>query len=206
MVRQPITQPPMSFDEFLAWYPAEGGRYELIRGEIVEVRPVGAHELIAAYLSEELALEIRRLGLPYVVSRNTLVRPKRAYEGALPDIIVLNRQALADDPDWSHSSTISRGESARLVIEIVSTNWQDDYAYKVADYEQLGIPEYWIINYQGLGGVRYIGSPKQPTITIYTLVNEEYQGSLYRLSDPLRSAQFPDLSLTLDQIIAASGR
>ncbi|MBD2261045.1 Uma2 family endonuclease [Pseudanabaena sp. FACHB-2040] len=204
MVGQLITQLPISFDEFLAWYPAEGSRYELIRGEIVEAYPIGAHELIAAYLCEELALESRRLKLPYVVSRNTLVKPLRAYQGALPDVIVLDKQTLADDPYWSRSSTISKGASARLVIEIVSTNWQDDYAYKVADYEQLGIPEYWIIDYQGLGGVRYIGSPKQPTITVYTLVEEEYQGSLYRLGDTLRSTQFPELVLTLDQIITAS--
>ena len=29
----------------------------------------------------------------------------------------------------------------------------------------MGIAEYWILDYQGLGGRRYIGSPKQPTAT-----------------------------------------
>lgn len=68
-----------------------------------------------ATLSEELTLEIRRLGLPYTVSRNTLVKPVRVYEGALPDVILLNKQTLGNDPYWRTSFTISRGESARLM-------------------------------------------------------------------------------------------
>jgi Protein of unknown function (DUF820). len=46
---------------------------------------------------------------------------------------------------------------------LVSTNWRDDYGYKLVDYEALGISEYWIADYLGLGGRRYIGNPKQPT-------------------------------------------
>ena len=54
----------MTFEEFLEWYPEDGRRYELIEGEIVEMRPVGQHELIASFIDAEFALEIRRLQLP----------------------------------------------------------------------------------------------------------------------------------------------
>ncbi|MUL36975.1 hypothetical protein BWI75_11615 [Gloeocapsopsis sp. AAB1 = 1H9] len=47
-----------------------------------------------------------------------------------------------------------------LVVEIISTNWRDDYLKKLADYEVLGIPEYWIVDYLALGAARYIGTPK----------------------------------------------
>jgi Uma2 family endonuclease len=47
-----------------------------------------------------------------------------------------------------------------LVIEVVSTNWRDDYLLKVADYEEMGVPEYWIVVYLGLGGRRFIGKKK----------------------------------------------
>ena len=30
------------------------------------------------------------------------------------------------------------------VVEVVSTNWRDDYHNKFGDYEEMGIPEYWI--------------------------------------------------------------
>ncbi|WP_445305077.1 Uma2 family endonuclease [Microcoleus sp. Pol12B4] len=33
------------------------------------------------------------------------------------------------------------GSSARLIVEVVSTNWRDDYGYKLVDYEALGISE-----------------------------------------------------------------
>ena len=51
--------------------------------------------------------------------------------------------------------------------DVVSTNWQDDYLVKLADYERMEIPEYWIVDYRALGGRRYIGSPKTPTLSVY---------------------------------------
>jgi Uma2 family endonuclease len=55
-------------------------------------------------------------------------------------------------------------------VEVVSTNWENDYARKLEDYETMGIQEYWIADYLGLGGKRYIGNQKQPTLSVYQLV------------------------------------
>jgi Uma2 family endonuclease len=84
---------------------------------------------------------------------------------------------------------------------VVSTNWRDDYHKKFADYEMLGVLEYWIADYLGLGGVRFIGSPKQPTLTICTLVDGEYQMRLFRGGDRIISPLFPDLELTAAQVL-----
>ena len=88
-----------------------------------------------------------------------------------------------------------------LVVEIVSTNWHDDYQRKAADYEEMGIPEFWIVDYLGLGGHRYIGNPKQPTVSVYQLVEGEYQVALFRQNDPILSPTFPELDLTMNQIL-----
>jgi hypothetical protein len=32
-----VARPALSFDEFIAQYPDNGGRYELVEGEVVEV-------------------------------------------------------------------------------------------------------------------------------------------------------------------------
>lgn len=64
------------------------------------------------------------------------------------------------------------------MIEVVSTNWRDDYYEKYSDYEALGIAEYWIVDYAALGSRNFIGDPKQPTISICSLVAGEYQVSL----------------------------
>ncbi len=39
----------------------------------------------------------------------------------------------------------------------------------------MGIPEYWIVYFRALGAVRYPGKPKQITITICQMVDDEYQ-------------------------------
>lgn len=73
----------------------------------------------------------------------------------------------------------------------------------MADYESLGIEEYWIVDYLGLGGRRYIGNPKQPTITVCTLVEEEYELRQFRGDERIVSAVFPDFSLTAQQVFRA---
>jgi Uma2 family endonuclease len=84
----------------------------------------------------------------------------------------------------------------------VSTNWQDDYLMKLGEYEKLGIGEYWIVDYLGLGGRRYIGDPKQPTISVYHLVEGEYMLNLFRDQDIISSPTFPEFNLTAEQIFA----
>ncbi|GAB4367262.1 MAG: hypothetical protein Kow00121_05380 [Elainellaceae cyanobacterium] len=73
------------------------------------------------------------------------------------------------------------------------------------------IPEYWIVDYLGLGGRCYIGIPKQPTISVYQLIDGEYQVQQFRggdsLAETLReriiSPAFPELNLTAQQVFAA---
>ncbi|MEA5536066.1 Uma2 family endonuclease [Crocosphaera sp. XPORK-15E] len=189
----------MTFAEFLDWNP-ENGRYELIEGVAVEMQPTGKHEQVIAFLSGEIFLQIRGLKLPYFISSSTLVKLPNQDNAYRPDILVLDRNFLSTEPLWEKSSTITKGSSVRLVVEVVSTNWRDDYVYKMTDYETLGITEYWIIDYLGLGGKRYIGFPKEPTITICQLIDGEYQLQLFKGSDSLISPLFPELNLTPKQI------
>ncbi len=88
-----------------------------------------------------------------------------------------------------------------LVIEVVSTNWRDDYRIKLNEYETLGILEYWIVDYAGLRGVQYIG-PKQPTVTVNRLIDREYQAQRYQGEATIISPTFPQLELAITQLIA----
>lgn len=195
---------PVTFDEFIAWYPKNSEHlYELHGGEIIEIpKPIGKHSEVGGFLGGSLFVEIARLRLPYFIPKECVIKVEES--GYEPDVIVLNRQTISADTRWEKESTITRGESAKLVIEIASTNWSDDYALKLEDYESLGIEEYWICDYLGLGGKRYIGSPKQPTFSVYRL-NEvgEYQAKQFREQQPLESGVFPELQMSMDQILAA---
>jgi Uma2 family endonuclease len=126
----------------------------------------------------------------------------REGSGYEPDIIVLNEQAIGNEPPWEKSSIITMGSSVPLTVEVTSTDWGDGYALKLEQYETMGIQEYWIIHYLGLGGKRFIGNPKQPTFSVYQLVDGEYQVKLFREGDSIESPTFPELKLTPQQVLA----
>lgn len=191
-----------TFAEFLEWKP-EGGRYELHRGAIVEMQPTGKHEQITGFLATELTLEFRRLQLPYFIPKQVMLKAPDSDTSYSPDVLLVDSSSLAEEPLWEKFSTITKGASLPLVIEVVSTNWRTDYAHKLIDYETLGIPEYWIVDYLGLGGKRHIGDPKQPTISVYSLVEDEYQVSQFRLGEVLESPTLKDLNLTAEQVFTA---
>ncbi|NEP00748.1 MAG: Uma2 family endonuclease [Symploca sp. SIO2E9] len=190
------------WEDVNAWYPENSlCRYKLHNGVIIEMpKPKGKHSEIAGFLKGRLFLEIERLQLAYFIPRECLIQPISDESGYEPDVIVLNRQALKLEPRWDAESIITQGKSASLVVEVVSTNWSDDYALKLEEYESIGIAEYWIVDYLGLGGRRYIGNPKQPTLSVYQLVEGEYQVSQFRGDECIQSPTFPDLNLTAQRI------
>ncbi len=191
-----------TFQEFIDWLPENSDvRYELHRGNIVEMaQPVGEHEEIKGFLNVEISFEIKRLGLSYGIPNQVIVRPDDKDSGYFPDVLVMNRANLPNESRWKKESILSSGASIPLVIEVVSTNWRDDYYSKFADYEEMGILEYWIVDYAALGGRNFIGNPKQPMISICNLVDEEYQITKFQNSDRLISQTFPDLNLTANQV------
>ena len=193
----------VTFEEFVKCKP-DGGRYELHDGVIVEMpQPVGDHEEIIVFLVEKLTLEYSRLNKAYGIPKTVLVKPLENESGYSPDLLILNRPNLVNEPFWKKESTVTQAASIPLVVEVVSTNWRDDYLKKYADYEEMGIPEYWIVDYAGLGGREFIGKPKQPTISVCSLDEGEYQVSKFRGGDRIKSLTFPELTLTVQQIFQA---
>jgi Uma2 family endonuclease len=191
-----------TFQEFVDWLPENSDvRYELHHGNIVEMpQPVGEHEEIKGFLTIKLSGMIDRLALPYLIPNQVIVRPDDKDSGYFPDVLVMNRANLPNESRWKKESILSSGTSIPLVIEVVSTNWRADYYSKFADYEEMGILEYWIVDYAALGGRSFIGNPKQPTISVCNLVEGEYQINKFQNNDRLISQTFPDLNLTVSQV------
>ncbi|WP_298915204.1 Uma2 family endonuclease [uncultured Nostoc sp.] len=214
----------VTFEDFAAWRP-EGGRYELHDGVIVEMaQPVGDHEDVVGFVARKLTVEFDRLNLPYVIPKTALVKPTKSESGYSPDVLLLNRPNLINEPLWKKESTVSLAASIPLVVEVVSqcvarvprveatdepvrvsTNWDDDYYTKQGKYEGIGIPEYWVVDYLGLGAKKFTGNPKQPTISIYQLIDGEYQVTQFRGNNRIVSPTFPELNLTAEQIFQAGG-
>ncbi|MEA5570099.1 Uma2 family endonuclease [Calothrix sp. UHCC 0171] len=210
---RPIQQKLLSFDEFLFLFGGNN-RYELIDGEVFDLEPTGSHvreaslkEIeVAAFITTKVCVQIDGIGLPCFVLQRALLRPSNMGITAFrPDVAVVDRNELTKELLWSNQSILTLGSSIKFVAEVVSSNWQNDYARKVEDYATLGIPEYWIADYAGLGGTRQIGKPKQPTLSICTLVDGEYEIQQFRGNQTINYSTFPGLKLTAEQVLRAGG-
>ena len=197
------TQPKhiLSFEQFVKQLPDEEGRYELVNGEIVRILPIRLHETLAEFLSDAFKDEVKRLKLNYWVSGRIVVRtltPNGKEQGRNPDVNVVDK-TVWDSAPFAYSALT---EPPQLVVEVVSTNWEDDYIDKLDEYQRLGIYEYWIVDYLALGSRNYLGNPKEPTFFVYLLdENRVYQMTAYRGTERIISRTFPELALTAEQVL-----
>ncbi|MUG93312.1 Uma2 family endonuclease [Scytonema sp. UIC 10036] len=194
----------LTFNDFITKY-GDNERYELIDGELIDMEPTGPHEEVAAFILRKVNVEIDRLSVGWFTPTRCLIKPLGTTTAFRPDVVVLDKAAIANEPLWQDEPVITLGTSVKLVVEVVSTNWQNDCARKVEDYSTLGIPEYWIVDYLGLGGRDYIGNPKQPTISIYLLSssgNRYQKPAQFRGSERIISPTFKELQLAAEQIFA----
>lgn len=200
-----IAQKILSFEEFLNWDDGSGRSFELVNGVAMPLsEPTAKHEDVVDGLCRFLVDHCQSLNLPYVPRQSKQVRlnaaPGENESSRKADIVVFAKE------EWVRMRQSSASAAAYipppLVIEVVSTNWRDDYRIKLNEYETLGILEYWIVDYAGLGGVQYIGSPKQPTVTVNCLIDGEYQAQRYQGEATIVSPTFPQLVLAIAQIVA----
>jgi Uma2 family endonuclease len=192
----------LSFEQFLEQCP-EDGRYELVDGKMVKILATRLHYDVAWLILKSFDREIERLSLNYVVNDIAAVltiNKKGKEQGRHPDVSVINRDV------WRSDRENHRGisEPIQIAVEVVSTNWEDDYIDKLVEYERLGIREYWIVDYLAIGSRDYLGDPKIASIFIFTLDTEgKYQMTRFQNCDRLISSTFPELDLTVDQVMAA---
>lgn len=195
-------------EEFLKLELPEAQEYELLNGAITPTsEPSGEHENLRSELLVELRLESRRCKL------GLLVHPKPVLElgpkdTRKPDLIAIQRES------WNRQTkpeAVLR-EAPNVVIEIVSTNWEEDYRNKPLWYAAFGVSEFWLIDpLFSVAPYPKRKNPKiqEPTISIGQLVSsqsilveQEYEFKSFTGSDRIQSRFFPNLELTVEQIVA----
>ncbi len=189
--------------QFVRQLPDEEGRYELVNGEIMRILATRRHEDIADFITRQFDKEVDRLNLNYRVSGRIVVRTETQdgiEQGRNPDVSVVDRSIWEAQP----SAYSALFEPLQVAVEVVSTNWEDDYVDKLDEYQRLGIPEYWIVDYLAIASRSYLGNPKVPTVFVYLLDDDGiYQPKAYRDKEFIKSETFPELELTPEQIFAA---
>ncbi|MFB2968998.1 Uma2 family endonuclease [Aerosakkonema sp. BLCC-F183] len=196
------TTKPLTFEEFLQVCP-EDGNYELIDGEIIKMEATGAHKNVARFLLFAFNDEIKRLKLDWVVDKDIVIRTfsnEGTERGRRPDV------SLVEGRIWDRylNTYAAITEPLILAVEVASSNWDDDYIDKVDEYQRLGIPEYWIVDYLAVASRNYLGNPKVPTVSVYHLIEGVYQVKRYTGNDLIISPTFPELQLTVATVVAAS--
>jgi Uma2 family endonuclease len=198
----PTIRQKLTFEQFLEQCPTEG-RYEFVDGEIVRVLATRKHDTIAEFISDTFKDESKRSNLSYWVSGRVTVatlNKSGRQQGRNPDVSVVDR-TVWDAYPTAYSALL---EPTQIAVEVVSTNWEDDYIDKLEEYQRLGIAEYWIVDYLAIGSREYLGNPKEPSVFVYVLnADGIYQHSRFQAADRIVSPTFPELDLTVDQILEA---
>jgi Uma2 family endonuclease len=180
-----------SFEDYLTYDDGSDRLYELFNGELIEVPPESGQNVQIAnrlFLAFSLLLgtdRVRGHGLELEVRGE----PKNRY----PDLTIIRPE---------HIQLLTSRNTIRLsmpppllVVEVVSPGdlqWERDYVAKRAQYEDLGIPEYWIIN------------PQDQTVLVLEQNGQGYNPlDTITAEQPITSPQFPDLNLTAAQLFAA---
>lgn len=180
----------LTLEEYLVYDDGTDTKYELIDGELVEMPPESdRNNLISLYLLVEFfkfipIKLIRHKDTEIVVTGNrTRVR--------FPDLIILTEELFAAI-DGRRATITQDMPPPALVVEVVSpgkVNEDRDYRYKRSEYAARGIPEYWIVD------------PSQAKVTVLTLVDGLYEEAVFQGSNAITSTTFPDLKLTVAQVL-----
>ncbi|WP_019507094.1 Uma2 family endonuclease [Pleurocapsa sp. PCC 7319] len=177
-----------SFEEYLVYDDGTDKLYELFNGELIEVPPEsGINVQIANRLFLMFALllgtdRVRGHGLEVEVNGE----PRNRY----PDLTILREEHIEQ---LAKRNTVRLTMSPPLLVaEVVSPGELQrnrDYIAKRVQYQDCGIPEYWIID------------PEAQTVLILELSEGNYQekGNFSGRSQ-LLSSQFPKLNFTVGQI------
>jgi Uma2 family endonuclease len=186
-------QPRLTFEDYLEICLRTRDRYELVRGELCPMNPPAKiHFKIGKFLERLFDSEIQRLNLPWEAFREIGQRTG-GNSARLPDVAVVLSDEFEALPE--NQSAILQAPSI-LLVEIVSISSASlDYEDKKAEYQALGIREYWVVN---------VLPKKDNRVTVYTLQEDgRYQEENFRGNQPIISRAFSELTLTAEQVLLA---
>ena len=190
----------LTLSDYLAIEAIYEGQQEFVDGEIIKMPP---ESNLNALISVFLLVSLSRF-VPMTWLRHKDVEIVIAGRVRMPDLMILGED-LAAVLLASGRSTITEDMPAPLLaVEVVSpgkANEDRDYRFKRTEYAARGIPEYWIVD------------PARAMVTVLMLVDGLYEVVEYSGGDSLQddkgdrivSALFPQLNLTVEQVLKAGG-
>jgi Uma2 family endonuclease len=132
---------PITYEQFLEW-DGENQHVEWVNGEVIPMPPVSdAHNDLTAFLGGLLRLFQDQTKLGVVRHDPFQMKAGPSLPGRAPDLMFILREHLP-----RLKRTYLDGP-ADLVIEVISPgNYGVDRGEKFIEYEQGGVPEYWLLD------------------------------------------------------------
>lgn len=158
-------------------------RVELIRGEIIEMSPIGPrHAAFVNSLNELLVTRLAGRGIVGVQNPVVLADDSEPQ----PDLAILRRRSVP------YKEAEVTTEDVLLLIEVAESSLLYDRSTKLRLYAEAGIPEYWVVDCAA------------ETIDVYREPRGDGYGKTSRLAGTasVSPQTFPDVSLTLAEIFA----
>lgn len=187
---QTLTKKTYTFEEYLEYHDNTDLKYELVNGELIPMpTPSGLHADIMVFLYDTFKAEIQRLSLDWKVRPGNIGVRTSFNKSRIPDLVVITESQRQELREMTSAVLQS---PPLLAVEIVSPgNAADDYRYKQAEYAVREIPEYWIVD------------PIEAKVSVLQLVDGLYETTEFTESQPIKSATFPELALTVEEILTA---
>ncbi|PSN13152.1 hypothetical protein C7293_17195 [filamentous cyanobacterium CCT1] len=186
----------LTFTEYLAQDALAQRRQEPRKGAPAAPRNV-SNIALALGLAERLKRVVDgRLIRSHAIALQVPVLPEIPQDYCIPDLMVLTPKLAAQLGEKQDAIGLDISNPA-LVVEVVDPygtpaddGYRCDYIDKRQQYEQRGIPEYWIVD------------PTAAEVTVLALhMQDSYQGRAFRGQQQIRSAGFPTLQLTVDELL-----
>lgn len=183
-----ITTKLYTFEEYLNYDDGTDRRYELVDGRLELINPPTIrHLLISDMIRDIFKAEISRMNLPWLCFQETGVRTGWRKSRLTDVCVVLQEQAI----EFLDKSAVFQTPPL-LVVEVVSPeSVQRDYRYKRSEYAAAEIPEYWIVD------------PILNQVCVLRLDEGLYEETVFTGNQEIVSQLFPELTLTVERILAA---
>jgi Uma2 family endonuclease len=194
-VDKPMVTTPtkkISFEEYRHYDDGTNKLYELIDGQLIEMPPASfLHSDIIDFIADCFKALAREYKLDIKVKTGDVGVRTGMNSSRIPDISVIEGSVWRSMPrDVSAVIQVP----LLLAVEVVSPGGEQisrDYTDKVTEYQNTGIPEYWIVD------------PIEQKITVLVLLDGSYAKTVFTGDDTVSSETFPGLKLTATEILEA---
>ncbi|MEL7350506.1 MAG: Uma2 family endonuclease [Cyanobacteria bacterium J06649_5] len=189
-----------TYTEYLGSNLSSEGNFRLLsNGEVIELPPEDEENIRVA---TELLFVLGQFVTPRTLIRtaSTELQVRPVGDGRMnrePDLVVLRPEHIELMKPIKKSAVLLGMPAPAFVAEIVSPgsknsdNYRRDYEWKRQQYQDLEIPEYWIIDRH------------RQQVTVLILQKGIYIERAYQQTEIILSKAFPPLKLSAIQVLSA---